>query len=98
MEDEPASAAPPVEEEDAPPEVAARPLPIRDAVLRDILASGFSHGTKMAPAALPLSSVLIRAFVSEAWHRATAEAEESGDTEIKEEHLEKVLPQLLLDF
>ena len=74
------------------------PLPIRDAVLKDILASGASHGTKLMPNALSASSVLIRAFVEEAIHRAAAEAEESGDTEVTEVHLEKILPQLLLDF
>ena len=34
----------------------------------------------------------------EAWHRAAAEASDDGDTEVLDEHLEKILPQLLLDF
>ena len=79
-------------------EAGAAPLPMRDNVLRDILASGFQHGTKIQPAALSLSSVLIRSFIEECWHRAAAEAEDAGDAEITEEHLEKILPQLLLDF
>ena len=74
------------------------PLPIRETILRDILASGASHNTKMMPQAIALSSVFIRAFVEEAWHRAAAEAEESGDEQVTEVHLEKILPQLLLDF
>ena len=74
------------------------PLPIRENILRDILASGAAHGTKPMPQALSLSSVLIRSFVEEAWHRAAAEAQDAGDDEITEVHLEKILPQLLLDF
>ena len=74
------------------------PLPIRENILAEILLSGTSHGTKAAPQALALSSIFIRAFVEECWHRAAAEAEDAGDVEIKEEHLEKILPQCLLDF
>ena len=44
------------------------PLPIREAVLRDILMSGFVTDAKMGPAALSLSSVLVRAFVECATH------------------------------
>ena len=77
----------------------AAPLPIRDNILKEILASGFSHNAKgMMPQAITLSSYLLRAFIEEARCRAAAEAEESGDEEITEEHLEKILPQLLLDF
>lgn len=74
------------------------PLPIRSNILSDVLQTGTAHGTKFMPSALSLSSSLIRAFVEEAVHRAAAEADDSGDGEITEEHLEKVLPQLLLDF
>jgi len=76
----------------------AASLPLRENILRDILASGFSHGTKLMPAALGLSSILVRAFIEEAVARAAAEAQESGDEEIRDEHLEKILPQLLLDM
>ena len=76
----------------------AKPLPIRENALRDVLAAGFAADTKLQPAALTLSSVLIRQFVEEACHRAEAEATDDGETEITDEHLEKILPQLLLDF
>ena len=41
----------------------ALPLPVRDAVLRDVLSSGFSSETKITPAALQLSSIFVRSFV-----------------------------------
>ena len=74
----------------------ASPLPIREAVLQEII--GLETEVRFQPQALQLTSVLIRCFVEEAWHRAAAEAAEAGDQEIQEEHLERVLPQLLLDF
>ena len=80
-------------------EAPAERFPIRENILRDILASGTAQGPKsFVPAAVSVSSVLIRAFIEEAWSRAAAEAEECGDDEVKEEHLEKILPQLLLDM
>ena len=74
------------------------PVPIHENLLQEILLSGASHETRANPQALALTSVLVRSFVEECWHRSAAEAEEAGDAEIKEEHLEKILPQLLLDF
>lgn len=77
-------------------ESAAAPLPMRDAVLRDLLSSGFVHGTtKLNGQALALSSVLIRSFIQEAISRASAEAQDSGDTECEDVHLEKILPQVM---
>ena len=113
--------------EDEDDATCAVPLPIREAVLRDILMSGFVTDAKMGPAALSLSSVLVRAFVEcvthhplrtelvsrppacpivmrrEAWHRAAAVAQHENEDEdetavVTPEHLEQVLPQLLLDF
>ena len=86
------------EGEEEEEEESARPLPIRDAALREILMAGFSQHTKITPPALGLSSILIRCFVEEAWHRAAMEASDSGDAEITPEHLEKILAQLLLDM
>ena len=109
--------------DDGEPEAAAAPLPLRDSALREILSSGMTQGTRITPPALHLSSVFIRSFVEEALHRAAAECQDSGDTEVCSgttkscqfahpfcfrcsictaqilgEHLEKILPQLLLDF
>ncbi|XP_050223517.1 protein MHF2 homolog [Mercurialis annua] len=48
--------------------------------------------------ALKLSSELLRIFVSEAVQRAATIAEAEGVSKIEATHLERILPQLLLDF
>ena len=71
-------------------------MPLRESVLREMLTH--ESGAKITSVGLHLSSVLVRAFVMEAWHRAASEAERSCASEVDAEHLEKILPQLLLDF
>ena len=89
-EDEPAPAA--------PRKQASASLPLRDNVLKEILACGWSRNTKISPDALQVTSALVRAFALEVKHRATAEAAASAADEVDKEHLERILPQLLLDF
>ncbi|KAL8111574.1 protein MHF2 homolog [Apium graveolens] len=48
--------------------------------------------------ALKLSCELLRLFVTEAVQRAAAIAEAEGASKIQATHLERILPQLLLDF
>ncbi|PKI65353.1 protein MHF2 homolog [Punica granatum] len=48
--------------------------------------------------ALKLSCELLRLFVTEAVQRAATIAEAEGATKIEATHLERILPQLLLDF
>ncbi|GER53197.1 centromere protein X [Striga asiatica] len=48
--------------------------------------------------ALKLSCELLRLFVSEAIQRAATIAEAEGSLKIEATHLERILPQLLLDF
>ncbi|KAL5750664.1 hypothetical protein ACOSP7_025267 [Xanthoceras sorbifolium] len=48
--------------------------------------------------ALKLSCELLRTFVAEAVNRAADIAEAEGVTKIEATHLERILPQLLLDF
>ncbi|KAL4036366.1 hypothetical protein IC575_005099 [Cucumis melo] len=48
--------------------------------------------------ALKLSSKLVQIFISEAVQRAATIAEAEGIGRIEPTHLERVLPQLLLDF
>lgn len=79
------------EEEEAPL------FPIRDAVLGEMLSTS-ALAAKLQPGSLQLASVLVRGFIMEAWHRAAAEAERSCAAEVDETHLEKIMPQLLLDF
>jgi hypothetical protein len=81
-------------EEDA----AASLLEMRDAALVEVLRTGFSADTKLQPAAVTLTSVLVRAFLEEACARAAKEARDEGGDEVTDEHLEKILPQLLLDM
>ncbi|EOY22304.1 Centromere protein X isoform 3 [Theobroma cacao] len=47
---------------------------------------------------LKLSSELLRIFITEAVQRAATIAEAEGGTEIEATHVERILPQLLLDF
>ncbi|KAK6920600.1 Centromere protein X [Dillenia turbinata] len=48
--------------------------------------------------ALKLSCELLRTFVAEAVQRAAIIAEAEGVNKIEPTHLERILPQLLLDF
>ena len=95
-------------EEDEPPpqQLRQRPssaepprLAIRDSVLKEVIACGWEEArTKISPDALQLTSALMHSFVHELRHRATAEAAASSAAEVTPEHLERILPQLLLDF
>uniref|UniRef100_A0A7C9DU83 Centromere protein X n=1 Tax=Opuntia streptacantha TaxID=393608 RepID=A0A7C9DU83_OPUST len=48
--------------------------------------------------AVKLSCELLRLFITEAIQRAAAIAEAEGINQIEGTHLERILPQLLLDF
>ncbi|KAM7273450.1 hypothetical protein ACFE04_028114 [Oxalis oulophora] len=54
--------------------------------------------TSANPNALKLSCQLLRVFITEAVQRAATIAEAEGVTKIQPTHLERILPQLLLDF
>ncbi|XP_052071605.1 centromere protein X-like [Mytilus californianus] len=54
--------------------------------------------TKMTNEAIHLSRELIGLFITEAIMRSCKEAEKDSTTTVSIEHLEKILPQLLLDF
>lgn len=58
----------------------------------------WSDKTKASNDALKLSAEYMRCFVLEAAHRAAETAKAEGVTRVEPHHLEKVLPQLLLDF
>ena len=57
---------------------------------------GFDATAK--PEALEVMATLVEAFVEEATHRACALATLEGARAVDGEHLERVLPQLMLDF
>ncbi len=48
--------------------------------------------------ALIASNAVMNSFLREVVHRAAAAAEEDGDSSVTGVHLERILPQLLLDF
>jgi centromere protein X len=48
--------------------------------------------------ALIASNAVMNSFLREVVHRAAAAAEEDGDSSVNGVHLERILPQLLLDF
>ncbi|BFZ02572.1 hypothetical protein BsWGS_05611 [Bradybaena similaris] len=48
--------------------------------------------------ALDLVTELLRIFTKEALSRAALQAKAEGDSSVMTEHLEKILPQLLLDM
>ncbi|KAL6882535.1 hypothetical protein ACP4OV_011225 [Aristida adscensionis] len=57
-----------------------------------------NRSTSANASALKLSCELLRIFVTEAVQRSAFVAEAEGSTVIEATHLERVLPQLLLDF
>ncbi|URE12847.1 hypothetical protein MUK42_22013 [Musa troglodytarum] len=57
-----------------------------------------SRPTTANPSALRVSCELLRLFVTEAIERAAIIAEAEGINKIEPTHLERILPQLLLDF
>ena len=54
--------------------------------------------TKYTPDALTMTTEMMKIYVLEAAHRAAFQAKTEGKREVEVEHLEKILPQLLLDF
>ncbi|CAL9056428.1 protein MHF2 homolog [Musa acuminata AAA Group] len=57
-----------------------------------------SRPTTANPSALRVSCELLRLFVTEAIERTAIIAEAEGINKIEPTHLERILPQLLLDF
>ncbi|EMS64077.1 hypothetical protein TRIUR3_23024 [Triticum urartu] len=57
-----------------------------------------NRSTSANASALQVSCELLRMFVAEAVQRCAVIAEAEGTTTIEPTHLERVLPQLLLDF
>ena len=57
-----------------------------------------SEKTKYSNDALTMTTEMMRIYVLEAAHRAADQAKSEGSEVVELEHLEKVLPQFLLDF
>ena len=54
--------------------------------------------TKYGNDARTMSTEMMRIYVLEAAHRAAAQAKSEGSQVVELEQMEKVLPQLLIDF
>ena len=54
--------------------------------------------TKFTPDALVMTTEMLRVYVLEAAYRAAHQAKSEGSNDVALEHVEKVLPQFLLDF
>ncbi|KAI0501216.1 hypothetical protein KFK09_016159 [Dendrobium nobile] len=77
------------------PEKSKEAEPIDTEVAR---ASKKNRSTTANSNALTVSCELLRIFVTEAVERAAIIAEAEGNGKIEATHLERILPQLLLDF
>ena len=53
---------------------------------------------KFSNEGLSLTTEMLRIYTLEAAHRAAAQAKAEGGSEVEVEHIQKILPQLLLDF
>jgi len=54
--------------------------------------------TKFSNDALHLNGEMLRIYTLEIAHRASKQAQSEGSSTVEPEHIEKILPQLLLDF
>ena len=54
--------------------------------------------TKISQEGLQLLAEFLKLFVAEATARSETQAQSEGVTAVEVDHLEKILPQLLLDF
>ena len=54
--------------------------------------------TKYTSDALVMTTEMIRVYVLEAAHRAAHQAKSEGTTTVELDHIQKILPQFLLDF
>jgi len=73
---------------------------VRERTIEEIAKLGFDREgkAKMGADSVKLAKEAILVFVMEGLTRAAEQAKLEGKSEVKEEHLEKVLPQFLLDF
>ncbi|XP_029837065.2 centromere protein X [Ixodes scapularis] len=67
--------------------------------IQELMLMGFQdEKTKMNAQALKLTCEILRLLAHEGAARAAMQAKLQGDREVTLEHLEKILPQLMLDF
>lgn len=67
--------------------------------VRQISKMSFQNSkTKYSPDSLLLTTEMLKVYVLEAAHRAACQANSEGAEVVQLEHLEKILPQFLMDF
>ena len=73
---------------------------VRERTIEEIAKLGFDREgkAKMGADSVKLAKEAILVFVTEGLRRSCLQAKLEGKSEVKEEHLEKILPQFLLDF
>ena len=62
------------------------------------LAKMEAPGIKFSNEGLSLTTEMLRIYTLEAAHRAAAQVKAEGGSQVEVEHIQKILPQLLLDF
>ena len=91
-----------MEEQDSNAAAAAEKLElkVRERTIEEIAKLGFGKEgkAKMGADSVRLAKEAVLLFVAEGLKRAAEQAKLEGKKEVKEEQLEKVLPQFLLDF
>eukprot|EP01134_Creolimax_fragrantissima_P000828 CFRG0828T1 len=70
----------------------------RPATINKLLALRFRETTRVSSEAQKLTAELLRFFVQEAIHRSVENAKAEDTALVEPIHLEKALPQLLLDY
>ncbi|NP_001268381.1 centromere protein X-like [Bombyx mandarina] len=72
---------------------------IKKDVIKELLENHFQESkTKIAPHALMLLADVAKCLVTETCLRAVKQAQREGSNKVDVEHIEKCLPQLMLDF
>ncbi|XP_043222973.1 centromere protein X-like isoform X3 [Amphibalanus amphitrite] len=90
-----AAAAPPTDAPEAP----AAPLLLKERTVEELMRLHFSSPrTRLGAEGLRLTTMALQLYVREAALRASDQARLTGAPEVGLEHLEKVLPQWLMDI
>ena len=79
--------------------VATTETTFKKETVRQISKLSFQNSkTKYSPDSLQLTTEMLKVYVVEAAHRAAYQANSEGAAVVQLEHLEKILPQFLMDF
>ncbi len=72
---------------------------VGDKTVEEICKNSFRESkTKMSVDSVRLTAELLKVYCAEAFARSAAQAKRQGMDVVQMEHLEKIMPQFLLDF